>query len=117
MERPIDLGSSVDLFINGKRFCCCTGIEVAITPLEQKQVKICFDADKVVWNGDRVDIYDEDFGACLSQEEGQMLNSISTKELVDALGKREGVERKIAEPHEDVQISVNGPAIVLVITD
>lgn len=49
--------------------------------------------------------------------EGQMLNSISTKELVDELGRREGVERKIAEPHEDVQISVNGPAIVLVITD
>ena len=45
------------------------------------------------------------------------LKQIPTKELVDELKIREGVEVEYAEPHQDVTISINGPAIVLIITD
>lgn len=117
MGKGISFDDGIEVFINGKPFCCCAGIEVTINPLEQKQVKICFDADKVIWNSGRVEIYDDELGACLSQEDRQVLNDISTQKLVDVLGRREGVERKIAEPHKDCNFSVNGPAIVLVITD
>lgn len=45
------------------------------------------------------------------------LTETPTKELVDELRRRKGVESKIAEPYEDVTVQVNGPAIVLVVTD
>ena len=45
------------------------------------------------------------------------LEQVHTKYLVDELRGREGVETKIAEPYEDVTVSVNGPAIILVVTD
>ncbi len=45
------------------------------------------------------------------------LSEISTKELVEELSRRSGVEKKIAEPYQDLQIQINGPAIVLVIRD
>ena len=45
------------------------------------------------------------------------LSHVSTKELVSELQKREGVEPTTAEPYEDVQAQVNGPAIVLVVID
>ena len=45
------------------------------------------------------------------------LDNASTKDLVEELKRREGVEATIAEPYEDVEIKVNGPAIVLVVTD
>ncbi|MCF2651818.1 BC1881 family protein [Anaeromassilibacillus senegalensis] len=45
------------------------------------------------------------------------LENIPTCELVDELSKRDGVVQKIAEPYQDVDISVNGPAIILVVTD
>lgn len=45
------------------------------------------------------------------------LSAISTRELVEALQNREGVEIKTAEPYEDIEISVNGPAVVLIIVD
>lgn len=45
------------------------------------------------------------------------LDNASTKDLVEELRRREGVEATIAEPYEDVEIKVNGPAIVLVVTD
>ncbi len=45
------------------------------------------------------------------------LTQIKTCDLVKELQKREGVETKIAEPHTDMNISVNGPAIVLVVID
>ncbi|NLO52094.1 MAG: BC1881 family protein [Bacteroidales bacterium] len=47
----------------------------------------------------------------------QNLESFSTKELVEALKSREGVEVTIAEPYQDVEIKVNGPAIVLTVID
>ncbi|MFC2282344.1 MAG: BC1881 family protein [Lachnoanaerobaculum saburreum] len=45
------------------------------------------------------------------------LKDIKTCELVEELKKREGVEVKIAEPHKDMSVSVNGPAVVLVVVD
>lgn len=45
------------------------------------------------------------------------LDNVSTKDLVEELRRREGVEATIAEPYEDVEIKVIGPAIVLVVTD
>ena len=37
--------------------------------------------------------------------------------LVEELKKRDGVEVHIAEPHEDLTVSINGPAVILVVTD
>lgn len=45
------------------------------------------------------------------------LKSVHTHELVKELACREGVEKTIAEPYQDVQVKVNGPAIVLVVID
>ena len=45
------------------------------------------------------------------------LSRFSTKELVEELSSREGVEAKMAEPYQDMEVSVNGPAIVLVVID
>jgi len=45
------------------------------------------------------------------------LKDINTCELVEELKKREGVEVKIAEPHKDMSVSVNGPAVVLIVVD
>ena len=45
------------------------------------------------------------------------LKNIKTCELVEELKKREGVEVKIAEPHKDMALSVNGPAVVLIVVD
>ena len=45
------------------------------------------------------------------------ISDIPTVELVNELARREGVEKTIAEPYQDVQVKVNGPAIVLVVID
>lgn len=45
------------------------------------------------------------------------LSEVETCDLVRELSRREGVERTIAEPYQDVQVKVNGPAIVLVVID
>lgn len=45
------------------------------------------------------------------------LGLVSTSALAEELGKRQGVEMKIAEPYQDMQITVNGPAIVLTVVD
>lgn len=45
------------------------------------------------------------------------LSDIPTYELVGELRKREGVNTHIAEPYEDLEVKVNGPAIVLVVID
>ena len=45
------------------------------------------------------------------------LSKIKTCDLVIELQKREGVDSHIAEPYKDLSVSVNGPAIVLVVTD
>ena len=45
------------------------------------------------------------------------LDQVSTRELVLELECREGVEKKTAKPYQDVVVKVNGPAIVLIVTD
>lgn len=45
------------------------------------------------------------------------ISDISTKALVEELSKRAGVEKKIAEPYQDISLEVNGPAIVLIVID
>ena len=45
------------------------------------------------------------------------LEKIKTCDLVKALQEREGVEMKRAEPYQDMKISVNGPAVILIVTD
>ena len=52
------------------------------------------------------------------------LKEFSTKQLVEELKSREGVERLIAEPYEEYALGVGvkkvegtGPAILLIVTD
>lgn len=45
------------------------------------------------------------------------LTDVETSALVEELKAREGVEVKTAEPYEDLAVNVNGPAVVLVVTD
>lgn len=45
------------------------------------------------------------------------LENVPTANLVTELRKREGVETTIVEPYQDSEVSVNGPALVLVVTD
>ncbi len=45
------------------------------------------------------------------------LKDVKTCELVEELKKREGVSYYWAEPYEDKNIKVNGPALVLVVID
>lgn len=45
------------------------------------------------------------------------LDNVETCELVSALEKREGVKKTLAEPYQCVEISEEGPAIILTIID
>lgn len=47
----------------------------------------------------------------------EKLKKVSTKELVLELSNREGVKSTIAKPYQQLNIPVNGPAIVLVVID
>ena len=47
----------------------------------------------------------------------EQVSEFKTCDLVDELRKREGVETHIAVPYQDVTVSVNGPAVVLVVID
>ena len=47
----------------------------------------------------------------------EQLSEFKTCDLVDEIRKCEGVETHIAEPYQDVTVSVNGPAVVLVVID
>lgn len=58
-----------------------------------------------------------DTGASIRGGMKETIKNVSTKELVDELVTREGVEMKYAEPHKDLDVNVNGPAIVLIVTD
>ena len=57
------------------------------------------------------------FAAALRPVSREQLSEFKTCDLVDELRKREGVETHIAEPYQDVTVSVNGPAVVLVVID
>ena len=45
------------------------------------------------------------------------LSAFSTKELVDELKQREGVETHEIGPYAHVEVETDGPAIVLVVID
>lgn len=47
----------------------------------------------------------------------QVLEEIPTAELVAELKKREGVRAEYAEPYQDLVVSINGPAQVLIVID
>lgn len=51
------------------------------------------------------------------EEERWALKNVPTAQLVAELSDREGVEATIAEPYQDAEVKVNGPAIVLVVID
>lgn len=44
-------------------------------------------------------------------------NNVKTCELVAELEKREGVETTWAEPYQNKSVLVEGPAVILVVTD
>lgn len=52
-----------------------------------------------------------------SEAERWALKNVPTAQLVAELSDREGVETTIAEPYQDTEVKVNGPAIVLVVID
>lgn len=45
------------------------------------------------------------------------MKDFKTCELVAELETREGVKKEIAEPYEDKEININGPAVILVVID
>ena len=45
------------------------------------------------------------------------IKDIATCDLIAELRNREGVEVQTAEPYQDIAVSVNGPAVVLVVAD
>jgi hypothetical protein len=45
------------------------------------------------------------------------LENVPTANLITEFRKREGVETTVVEPYQDAAVSVNGPALVLVVTD
>lgn len=47
----------------------------------------------------------------------KILKDISTKAIVEELSKREGVKVDIADPHKDIIVQANGPAIILTVID
>ena len=55
--------------------------------------------------------------AALRPVSREQLSEFKTCDLVDEIRKCEGVETHIAEPYQDVTVSVNGPAVVLVVID
>ncbi|WP_195945861.1 BC1881 family protein [Paraclostridium bifermentans] len=45
------------------------------------------------------------------------LKNIATKELVEELKNREGIEIKEVDPYKDEVINVNGPCVVITVVD
>ncbi len=66
---------------------------------------------------DWVNAWQEAALAILRPVSRKQLSEFKTCDLVDELRKREGVETHIAEPYQDVVVSVNGPAVVLAVID
>ncbi|MFR8953503.1 MAG: BC1881 family protein [Flavonifractor plautii] len=66
---------------------------------------------------DWVNAWQEAALATLRPVSRKQLSEFKTCDLVDELRKREGVETHIAEPYQDVVVSVNGPAVVLAVID
>jgi len=66
---------------------------------------------------DGIKFASQSFGNEKSTVGGSHLKTVPTCKLVEELSTREGVERKEAEPYQDLHVEVNGPAIVLVVID
>lgn len=45
------------------------------------------------------------------------LKNITTKQLIDELKKREGIEVNTVDPYQDEIINVNGPCIIITVID
>lgn len=45
------------------------------------------------------------------------LKDVATCDLVAELKQREGVDTHIADPYQDITVTANGPAVVLVVID
>jgi hypothetical protein len=50
-------------------------------------------------------------------EEMKYLSLASTKELVEELRQREGVESMVVDPHAEKEMKIEGPAIVITVID
>ncbi len=53
----------------------------------------------------------------IADRKNEMLKKFKTFELVTELEKREGVEKTTAEPYEEKKITVDGPAVILIVID
>ena len=53
----------------------------------------------------------------MKDSENTELGKAKTCELVAELQKREGVEKVLAEPYQLQNLTVEGPAVILIITD
>lgn len=51
------------------------------------------------------------------ESEMNKMSEFTTAELVEELKRRQGVDARTAEPYEELTVFVNGPAIVLIVTD
>lgn len=52
-----------------------------------------------------------------AKPEVNIFNDIPTKAIVMELSKRECVKVDIADPHKDINVQANGPAIILTVID
>lgn len=64
-----------------------------------------------------LDRIEREFQKVASYNAALDLSTVSTKRLSQELETRLGVKVTYVDPYEDATISVNGPAIVLIITD
>lgn len=59
----------------------------------------------------------DESGQIIREQTSWKFTEVPTAALVEELRKHEGVETHIAKPYADLEVKVNGPATVLVITD
>ena len=90
--------------------------EEAISVLEQAELKV-----GIKWRNGRPEVYispylQEAIDFALDTLKNPT-RQVKTCELVSEIKNREGVETHVAEPYQDVTVSVNGPAVVLVVID
>ena len=63
-------------------------------------------------NADAVDMRFDGYGSLTDY-----LSTYRTVDLVEELSRRPGVEKQVAEPYQDVAVTLNGPAVALIVTD
>lgn len=55
--------------------------------------------------------------SCHPAIETSYLGTYRTEELVEELAQRPGVEKQVAGPYQDLAVTLNGPAVALIVTD